>query len=143
MKDTIIKSFDTWTDAQGIKSRGRVKSIENISLEGIARLRELILELAIRGKLVPQDPADEPASELLKKIAKEKAKLVKEGKLRKEKPLPAITDDEKPFDLPEGWEWVRLENITNKIGSGSTPRVGSQAYTQSGILIPNISKCQK
>lgn len=134
MKDTIIQSFDTWTDAQGIKSRNRVKSIDNISLEGIARLRELILELAIRGKLVPQDPNDEPASELLKKIEREKTKLVKEGKLKKEKPLPAITDDEKPFELPEGWEWVRIGNITNKIGSGSTPRGGSQAYTQSGIL---------
>jgi type I restriction enzyme S subunit len=56
MIDSIIKGFEVWTDAQGVKSKGRVKSIDNISLEGIARLRELILDLAILGKLVSQDP---------------------------------------------------------------------------------------
>lgn len=72
MINTIINSFDTWTDAQGIKSRIRVNSVENISLEGIARLRELILELAGTWKLAPQDASDEPASVLLKKIENER-----------------------------------------------------------------------
>ena len=58
--------------------------------EGVKRLRELILELAVRGKLVPQDPNDEPASELFKRIQAEKAKLVAEGKIKKDKPLPEI-----------------------------------------------------
>ena len=89
--------------------------------DGIKRLRELILELAVRGKLVPQDPADEPASELLKRIQVEKAKLVAEGKIRKDKPLPAIGEDEKPFDLPVGWEWVRLGDIS-EIERGGSPR---------------------
>ena len=62
----------------------------------------------MRGKLVKQDPNDEPASELLKKIKAEKAELVKEKKIKKSKPLPEITYDEKPFDLPDSWEWVRL-----------------------------------
>ena len=61
----------------------------------------------MRGKLVPQDPNDEPASVLLEKIAKEKARLIKEGKIKKQKPLPEISEDEKPFELPNGWEWAR------------------------------------
>lgn len=72
---------------------------------GIKKLRELILILAMQGKLVPQDPNDAPASELLKDIANEKVRLVSEGKIKKQKPLPAISDDEKPYDLPQGWEW--------------------------------------
>lgn len=75
---------------------------------GVARLRELILTLAIQGKLVPQDPSDEPASVLLKKIRTEKDRLILEGKIRQDKPLPPITDEEKPFGLPTKWEWVRF-----------------------------------
>lgn len=82
---------------------------------GIQKLRELILELAVRGKLVPQDPSDEPASELLKRIAEEKARLVAEGKIRKQKPLAEIGEEDKPFELPEGWEWVRLGEIAEVI----------------------------
>jgi type I restriction enzyme S subunit len=78
------------------------------SLGGVAKLRELILSLAVRGKLVPQNPADEPASVLLQKIRAEKERLIAEGKIKKDKPLPPISDEEKPFELPEGWEWVRL-----------------------------------
>lgn len=78
---------------------------------GVARLRELILTLAVQGKLVAQDPSDEPASELLKKIRAEKDRLMAEGKIKKDKPLPEITDEEKPFDLPLGWEWVRLGDL--------------------------------
>lgn len=75
-------------------------------------LREKILDLAMRGKLVPQDPNDEPASELLKKIKAEKAELIKEKKIKKSKPLPPITDNEKPFDIPDSWEWVRCKTVT-------------------------------
>lgn len=76
-------------------------------------LREKILDLAMRGKLVKQDPNDEPASVLLEKIKAEKAKLVKEGKIKKSKALPEITDEEKPFDIPDSWEWVRLGDVAN------------------------------
>ncbi|WP_017523949.1 restriction endonuclease subunit S [Pusillimonas noertemannii] len=79
--------------------------------DGIRKLRELILTLAMQGKLVPQDPNDQPASELLKEIEAEKQRLVKEGKIKKPKPLPPITDAEKPYALPRGWEWVRLGDI--------------------------------
>ncbi len=60
------------------------------------------------GKLVPQDPNDPPASELLKEIEAEKQRLIKEGKIKKQKPLPEITADEIPYDLPDSWEWVRF-----------------------------------
>lgn len=76
-------------------------------------LKQTILQLVVMGKLVPQDPNDEPASELLKRIAQKKAQLVKEGKIKKQKPLPPISDEEKPFELPEGWEWCRLGSIYN------------------------------
>ena len=78
---------------------------------GVARLRELILTLAVQGKLVPQDPADEPASVLLQKIRAEKDRLIAEGKIKRDKPLAAIADEEKPFGLPQGWEWVRLGTV--------------------------------
>lgn len=72
----------------------------------IDALKQTILQLAVMGKLVPQDPNDEPASELLKRIELEKAQLLKEGKIKKQKLLPPVSDEEKPFELPQGWEWV-------------------------------------
>ncbi|MGF3093474.1 restriction endonuclease subunit S [Cronobacter sakazakii] len=84
----------------------------------IDALKQTILQLAVMGKLVPQDPSDEPASELLKRIEQEKAQLVKEGKIKKQKPLPPVSDEEKPFDLPEGWSFCRLQDITNLITDG-------------------------
>lgn len=75
---------------------------------GVARLRELILTLAVQGKLVPQNPKDEPASELLKKIRAEKDRLIAEGKIKRDKPLAEIAEEEKPFALPASWEWVRF-----------------------------------
>ena len=71
-------------------------------------LKNSILQLAVQGKLVPQDSSDEPASELLKRIQAEKAKLIKEGKIKKEKALPPIAEEELPFDIPESWDWIRL-----------------------------------
>jgi type I restriction enzyme S subunit len=84
--------------------------------DAIGRLRRFVLDLAVRGKLVPQDPKDEPAAELLKLIAKEKARLVKAGEIRKEKPLPEIERGEAPFDPPRGWEWVRIRKVTSDRG---------------------------
>jgi len=75
------------------------------------QLKSAILQMAVQGKLVPQDPTDEPASVLLDKIRAEKERLIKEGKIKKEKPLPPITDDEIPFDVPESWEWVHIGEI--------------------------------
>lgn len=116
MVNLITGHMDIWTAAQIQKvngGRGRGKNSNGQSPHGIKKLRELILELAVRGKLVPQDPNDEPASVLLEKIAKEKKRLLKQGKLKKQKKLPEIGEDAKPFELPVGWEWSRLGDVTN------------------------------
>ena len=81
--------------------------------DGIKGLRELILTLAMQGKLVPQDPKDRPASELLKEIEAEKKRLIKEEKIKKSKPLPEIKPNEIPYDLPKSWEWLRLGEIVS------------------------------
>ncbi len=104
----VTDHLDLWTAALKRKSTAGRGSSSKVELYGIKKLRELILELAVRGLLVPQDPNDESASELLKKIAAEKAKLVKAGKINKEKPLSLIAEEENPFDLPKGWVWARL-----------------------------------
>lgn len=77
----------------------------------IKQIRQMILNLAVHGKLVPQDPKDEPALELLGQIAKEKALLVKEGKLKRQAPLPAPDLDQAPFELPRGWTWARFPEV--------------------------------
>ena len=84
-------------------------------------LPKSILQAAVQGKLVPQDKNDEPASELLKRIQDEKDALIKEGKLKKEKPLPPITEDEIPYDLPEGWVWCRAIDVCSYIQRGKSP----------------------
>jgi len=114
----IVDHLDIWTAAPVTKAnggRGRV-SAANRSPYGIKKLRELILELAVRGRLVEQNPNDEPASVLLERIAKEKGRLIKEGKIKKQKPLPEISKEDKPFELPNGWLWVRLGDIGHDWG---------------------------
>jgi len=85
----------------------------------IDQLKQTILQLAVMGKLVKQDPKDEPVSKLLERIATEKQQLIKDKKIKKQKPLPPITDEEKPFGLPVGWEWAKLGNALNKITDGT------------------------
>ena len=95
----------------------KLTNLHEISLGDVQRLRQAILQEAVQGKLVPQDPTDEPASELLKRIKAEKEKLIAEGKIKKTKPLPPIAEDEIPYELPQGWEWVRFGNIV-QVSSG-------------------------
>lgn len=123
----IVDHMETWTSALQTRSTTGRGSSGKIDLYGIKKLRELILELAVRGKLVPQDPNDEPASELLKRIAAEKAELVKQGKIKKQKPLPEISEEEKPFELPEGWEWVTFSHLGYFFG-GKTPSKMKDEY---------------
>ena len=131
IEQLITEHLDIWTAADTEKKSGRGRSSGTAgNVYGIKKLRELILELAVRGKLVPQDASDEPASELLKRIAAEKAKLVAEGKIKKSKPLAEITDDEKPFELPQGWEWVNLGSI---IDVTSSKRIHVNDYVSEGV----------
>lgn len=99
----------------------------------IKKLRELILELAVRGKLVPQDPNDEPASELLKRIAEEKARLVAERKINKQKPQAAIAEEERPYDLPDTWAWVRLPDVYYPVSVSGNKLLSSQ-ISEEGIF---------
>ena len=80
---------------------------------GIERLRELVLQLAVRGQLVPQDEGDEPASVLLERIADEKSRLLKKGRRRTSQSVPSIPIEEVPFVVPDQWEWVRLRDIAD------------------------------
>lgn len=124
----LTEHMEIWTAAETEKKSGRGRVSGNgSSVYGVKKLRELILELAVRGKLVPQDSNDEPASELLKRIQAEKARLMKEGKLKKEKPLAPIADEEKPFEVPQGWEWVHLPDVT-EYRVGKTPSTKSSIY---------------
>lgn len=95
--------------------------------ENVAELRKAILQLAVMGRLVPQDPNDPPASELLKEIEAEKQRLIVEKKIKKQKPLPPIKPEEIKHELPSGWEWVRLGDIGNW-KSGSTPSRSNPSY---------------
>lgn len=97
---------------------------------GVQRLREMILQLAVQGKLVEQNPKDEPASELLKRIEAEKLNLVKTREIKNQKPIPIISDVETPYDIPESWKWCRLGEI-GIVGSSS--RVYKKDWTNEGI----------
>ena len=116
-----------------------VKSFYAENFDIINNLQKTILSEAIQGKLVPQDPKDEPASELLKKIKKEKDKLIKEGKIKKQKPLTPISEDEIPYELPEGWEWTRLGDLCERIHYGYT---ASAVHNNSGIKLLRITDIQ-
>lgn len=135
--DTLLKALTESCDADEFQHNWQ-RIVANFDVlftteYSIEQLKQTVLQLAVMGKLVKQDPSDEPASELLKKIADEKTKLIKEGKIKKSKPLPEITEDEKPFELPSGWEWVRLDALASKIGAGSTPKGGKEVYKEQGI----------
>ena len=100
-------------------------------------LKNSILQLAIQGKLVEQRPEEGTAEELYRQIQEEKQKLIKEGKIKKEKPLPEIKEDEKPFDIPESWKWVRLDDLVSKeIKRGKSP-----VYTQKSNTLVFAQKC--
>ncbi len=106
---------------------------------GVAKLRELILTLAVQGKLVPQDPADEPASVLLQKIRAEKDRLMAEGKIKRDKPLAEIGEEDKQFELPQGWEWVRLGSLLPfRIGK-TPPSKDPQYWADAGHAWVSIS----
>lgn len=105
------------------------EQLTKLNAEFPEKLRKSILQQAVQGKLTERDPADEPASELLKRIKTEKEALMKSGKIKKEKPLPEITEDEKPFDIPDTWEWVRLlEVIDVRDGTHDTPKYFPNGY---------------
>lgn len=99
----------------------------------VKKLQELILDMAVKGKLVPQDPNDESVSVLLEKIKEEKERLIKEKKIKKEKPFSEIKEEEIPYQLPKGWKWVRLGDLVLEILGGGTPSKSNLAYWNGNI----------
>ena len=114
-------------------------------------LKNSILQMAMEGKLVPQDPNDEPASVLLERIREEKEQLIKEKKIKRNnkesvifrknnqffekvgKSEPVCIDDEIPFGIPNNWEWTRIKNISEFVTKGTTPKGGKSSYKNEGI----------
>jgi len=118
----ITENIDIWTTAIKKRSSQGRGSNKKIELAGIKKLRGLVLELAVRGKLVPQDPNDEPASVLLEKIAAEKAQLIKDKKIKEANVLPEIRNSEKSFELPVGWGFRRFIDVLDFSGGGQPPK---------------------
>ena len=102
---------------------------------GIAKLRELVLALAVQGKLVPQDPKDEPASELLRRIQVEKDRLVTEGRIKRDKPQAKIATNLWPFELPRTWAWERFGDVT-QVSSGVT--LGRKTVIKEPLSLPYL-----
>ncbi|EKH9209648.1 restriction endonuclease subunit S [Vibrio parahaemolyticus] len=139
VENLITEHIDVWTSAEKTRSTSGRGSSKKLELYGVKKLRELILELAVRGKLVPQDPNDEPASVLLERIAAEKTQLVKEKKIKKQKALPEVTEQEAPFNVPKGWEWTRLGNLSSDIHYGYT---ASAKPNSEGVRLLRITDIQ-
>jgi type I restriction enzyme, S subunit len=99
--------------------------------DAIARLRRFVLDLAVRGKLVSQDPNDEPASELLMRIAKEKGRVVPIKRRQHTSPLANVAEHEMPFEVPAGWCWVRFANIAD-FSAGRTPSRNDTSFWNNG-----------
>ena len=97
------------------------------------QLKNSILQFAVQGKLVPQNPQDEPASEIFKKLKAEKEKLIKEKVIKKEKAFLPITEEEKPFEIPDSWEWVRIGDVSD-IVNGGTPDTNKKEFWEGNIL---------
>ena len=102
-------------------------------INNVASLKNKLIEAAIQGKLTEQLPEDGTAEELYQQIQREKLALEKAGKIKKSKPLPPISDEEKPFDIPENWKWVRIGNI-GSWSAGSTPARNNPAYYKDGSI---------
>lgn len=129
VENLITEHIDIWTSAVKTKSTSGRGSSKKLELYGVKKLRELILELAVRGKLVPQDPNDEPASVLLERIARDKAQLIKDKKIKKNRKQPEITQDEIYFSVPENWSYARLEDIYDvRDGTHDSPKPTSKGY---------------
>ncbi|WP_201579502.1 restriction endonuclease subunit S [Psychrobacter sp. Pi2-52] len=126
----ITEHIDIWTSAIRAKSTSGRGSSKKYELYGISKLRELIFDLAVRGKLVPQNPDDEPASVLVKKMLTKKEKSIEEGTIKKGKPLPDILTNQMNFDTPTGWEWCILGEVCH-VERGGSPRPIKSYLTES------------
>lgn len=140
---TLLDTLTHATDANELQEAWERMSAHFDTLfctdDSIDQLKQTILQLAVMGKLVKQDPNDESASELMKKIAKEKERLIEEGKLKKTAPLAVIFENEKAFLLPKGWEWKRLNDVIDvRDGTHDSPKEAFGDYTYPLITSQNF-----
>jgi len=119
--NTLLDSLPIWLSAQTTKSAGRGRSADNTLQYGVQKLRELILELAVRGKLVEQDANNEPATSLIERIENDLEEVAKPSKSRKSKALPGISPDDHPYKLPQGWVFIRNGKLF-KLRKGKKPK---------------------
>ncbi|HCH4269854.1 TPA: restriction endonuclease subunit S [Vibrio parahaemolyticus] len=134
VENLITEHIDIWTSAVKTKSASGRGSSKKLELYGIKKLRELILELAIRGKLVPQDPSDEPASVLLERIAQERAQLIKDKKIKRSKKLPPVAEEDLKDDLPLGWQVSRLGEFVSIIRGITFPASAKHNEPESNLI---------
>ena len=106
---------------QAISILDTIDELQAQYTDNLTALKSKLIDAAIQGKLTKQLPEDGTAEELYQQIQEEKQRLIKEGKIKKSKPLPAITEDEIPFDIPENWKWIKLGNIANVLGGKRIP----------------------
>jgi type I restriction enzyme S subunit len=109
--------------------------------DAVPHLRRFVVDLAVRGKLVVQDPLDEPASELLKRVLADKATLIEAGTIKSPKPLPPIEESIIPFKLPSGWSWTRLGHLSRVITSGS--RDWAEFYSSDGAIFVRMGNLSR
>lgn len=149
-RELITEHLDLWTGAVTKKSSSGRGSNGKVELTGIKKLRELILELAVRGKLVDQIPSDEPANNLLERIDKDKDDLTKRGKLKKTKKYPPVSQEDYPFRIPRLWAWERMHRVFLKITDGTHhspsnnengdfPYVSAKNIKPEGVLLKGIT----
>ncbi len=141
-QETIIKKIDGLAE-----NHRRLLNEIAVQLNLLEKLRQQVLQEAIEGKLTTKwrkehlelISGNNHASRLLENIKAEKEQSMREGKIKKEKPLPPITDEEKPFDLPEGWAWCRLGEITNVVRGGSPRPAGDKRFYEGNIPFLKVS----
>ena len=131
----VANNLEIWTGATIRKSGAGRGGGKRISLYGIERLRALILDLAVRGKLVPQEAGDEPASELLKRIAKAKAEMIRDGIIRKPREPDGKATLKQPFSIPESWRWITLDQAGAIVGGGTPSSNDVACLTDGGAGI--------
>ena len=144
-KASLARLSAPGTDVPAFRSHARfaVDALPALTARAdqVKHLRQTILSLAVRGRLVEQDPEDEPASELLKRIDAEKRRLVEAGVIRKLKPPPSLEGTETSFNLPEGWAWTRLGHLSQFVTSGS--RGWAKHYSDEGAIFVRMGNLSK
>ena len=136
INNLITDNLEIWSNTIKKKKAVGRGSSKKVELYGVKKLRELILDLAVRGLLVDQNSNDQPAKQLTKAISIRKSALLEQGKIKKPKVIQGITDDEKLFSLPDGWEWQHCQNICEYIQRGKGPK-----YAESGRVKVISQKC--